>query len=170
MVNRCSGDQATAHDSSRISTPFWRREPDRFLEVEGHRIASWTVGRGPDLLFIHGWPLHSATFRHIVPTLSESYTCHLFDLPATGLTQSPKSLHVSFVGHADIVRGVADGLGLQRYGLVAHDSGGFIARSVAARDSRVAALVSGDTEIPAHRPWQLALYFTVLRAPFGAAA
>src|SRR3954454_14518875 len=137
---------------------YWLRPPDRFLEIGAHRVASWRVGRGPDLVFLHGWPLHSATFRHVVPLLADAFTCHLVDLPGTGRTVSRPDALVSFVGHAEVMRGVADALGLRRYGLVAHDSGGFVARTLAAADPRVAVLAIGDTEIPGHNPWQLAVW------------
>ena len=46
------------------------------------------------------------------------------------------------------MRAAVDALGLTRYALVAHDSGGFIARVVAASDRRVAGLVSGIPKSP----------------------
>lgn len=156
-----------------MSTPapsFARRAPDRFLDVGPHRIAHWTEGSGPDLVFVHGWPLHAATYRHIVPLLAASFTCHLLDLPGTGRTETPTSERVSFVGHADVVRGAIDRLGLRSYGLFAHDSGGFVARHVAATDHRASALVLTNTEIPGHHPWQVALYLGLLRTPLGASA
>lgn len=156
---------ARAHAAS-----YARRSPDRMLDVGPHRVAYWKEGEGPDLVFVHGWPLHAATFRHMVASLSASFTCHLFDLPGTGQTITPADAKVSFVGHAEVVRGVVDALGIERYGLVAHDSGGFVARLLAASDDRARALVMTNTEIPGHHPWQLALYLGILRTPLGPAA
>ncbi|MFO0613518.1 MAG: alpha/beta hydrolase [Polyangiaceae bacterium] len=157
-------------DRARAQRGYAYRAPDRTLDVEPHRIAYWREGRGPDLVFVHGWPLRAATFRHMVARLSDSFTCHLLDLPGTGRTVTPPGAKVSFVGHADVVRRAIDALGLSAYGLVAHDSGGFVARLVAASDPRAKALVLSNTEIPHHHPWQLGLYVGLLRAPFGASA
>lgn len=154
----------------RPTTSYARRSPDRVLGVGPHRVAYWREGHGPDLVFVHGWPLHAATFRHMVERLSATFTCHLFDLPGAGRTATPADAKVSFVGHAEVVRGVVDAIGLERYGLVAHDSGGFVARLVAASDDRVRALVMTNTEIPGHHPWQLGLYLTILRTPLGPGA
>ena len=139
----------------------------RLLDVGDHRVASYTVGSGPHLLFVHGWPLHAATFRHVIDRLSDSFTCHAIDLPGAGRTESKPGAAISFVGHAEVVRGAASALGLDRYGLVAHDSGGFVARHVAANDARVGALVLGNTEIPGLRAWQMYVYLATARLPLG---
>lgn len=152
------------------TTSYSHREPDRLLDVGPHRVAYWKEGAGPDLVFVHGWPLHAATFRHMVERLSSSFTCHLVDLPGTGRTFTPADARVSFVGHADVVKGAIDALGLAAYGLVAHDSGGFVARMLAAADPRAKALVLTNTEIPGHHPWQLGLYLGILRTPLGPSA
>jgi haloalkane dehalogenase len=58
----------------------------RFLELPHGRLAYYRFGRGPDVVMVHGWPLHAATYRHVIPALAERYTLHLFDLPGTGHT------------------------------------------------------------------------------------
>jgi pimeloyl-ACP methyl ester carboxylesterase len=120
------------------------------------KLAYYRHGRGPDVVCIHGWPLSAATFRHLVPLLSSRYTLHLFDLPGTGETEW--SGPIDLPSHAATVRRAVDRLGLLRYGLLAHDSGGAIARLVAAEDPRVQALVLGNTEIPGHVPFLVRLY------------
>jgi haloalkane dehalogenase len=71
---------------------------------------------------------------------------------------------------------VVNQIGLSRYALVAHDSGGVIARLVAAADERVAGLVLADSEIPGHHPpllaafvigarWWPSLLTTILSSP-----
>jgi pimeloyl-ACP methyl ester carboxylesterase len=142
---------------------------ERFLDVGRLRIAYRREGRGPDVVFVHGWPLHSATWRHVVPRLAESFTCHLVDLPGTGRTDAPADHVIDFRSHAAAVRGAIDALGLSRVALLAHDSGGVVARLVAADDARVAALVLEGTEIPGHRPPVFATMLAALSLP-GAAS
>ena len=43
-----------------------------------------TRGTGPDVLFVHGWPVSGATFRTLLPHLVDHVTCHLFDFPSAG--------------------------------------------------------------------------------------
>ncbi len=126
-------------------------------------LAHWRFGRGPDVVLVHGWPLHSATFRHVVPLLAKRFTVHLFDLPGVGA--SPARGAPSFVSHAPALREAIDALGLQSYALLAHDSGGFVARLVAVDDPRVRGLVLGGTEIPGHRPRLVEAYVRLSRAP-----
>src|SRR5215470_18506564 len=63
--------------------------PHDYLRMPEGMIAQWKFGHGPDVVFVHGWPLHAATFRALAPLLAARFTCHLFDLPGSGQTQSP---------------------------------------------------------------------------------
>jgi pimeloyl-ACP methyl ester carboxylesterase len=147
-----------------------QRGPARVLDVGGGRIASWRFGRGPNVVFIHGWPLHAATFRRIVPRLARSFTCHLLDLPGAGQSTPGPGAPIGLLAHARTVHAAVDALGLEDYAIVAHDSGGFVARHVAADDARVRGLVLGGTEIPGHTPWLVAMYAMIARMPGGARA
>jgi pimeloyl-ACP methyl ester carboxylesterase len=135
--------------------------PDSFLELPGGRVATWRFGSGPDLIAIHGWPLHAATWRTVLPRLSQHYTVHLLDLPGSGLTDWPGAVDLEVC--AQVVRELVDRLGTRRYGLLAHDSGGAIARLAGAGDERLAALVLGNTEIPGHHPPLLLAYVIAAR-------
>jgi haloalkane dehalogenase len=132
--------------------------PTRFIDVGHSRIAHRRLGRGPDVLFVHGWPLSGATFRHVVGDLAAHFTCHVVDLPGTGSTESGPDAPIDIRGHVATLRRVVDELGLGRYAIVAHDSGGMVARLLAAGDQRVAGLVLADTEIPGHHPLLLTLF------------
>ncbi len=140
------------------------------IDVGSARLAHWKLGSGPELVFVHGWPLHSATYRAVVPALVDSFTCHLIDLPGAGRSEHDTANDFTLHGLAASLRRAVDALGLVRYGLVAHDSGAGIARFVAAEDARVAGMVFGDTEIPGHTPWLIRLYQLTLRTPGGASA
>ncbi len=148
-------------------TAAFHAPPPAYVDVGHSRLAHWKFGRGPDVVFVHGWPLHSATFRAIVPHLASSYTCHLLDLPGAGRTESDDDAPIDLLGHVRTLRHAIDRLGLDRYALVAHDSGGFIARGVAADDRRVTGLVLGNTEIPGHNPWLVVMYALLVRMPGG---
>lgn len=147
----------------------FRATPHRYFDLGHSRVAYYRFGRGPDVFFVHGWPLDAATFRRILPVLAASFTCHLVDLPGVGQTDSDDDAPIDFVGHAASVRAVVDALGLERYALVAHDSGGFVARLVAAEDPRVTRLVLGNTEVPGHTPPLVVAFALLAKTPFATA-
>jgi haloalkane dehalogenase len=141
-----------------MTNNLWYEAKPTFLDVGHSRMSYWRVGAGPDVLFIHGWPLHAATFRDVVPKLAGQFTCHVIDLPGAGKSEWDRGSRISLREHAASVRRAVDLLGLARYGVVSHDSGGAIARLLAADDSRVAALVMGNSEIPGYHPPAVELY------------
>ena len=71
------------------------------------------------------------------------------------------------MSHVATVRRAVEALGLASYAMLAHDSGGFIARMVAADDPRVTGLVLGNTEVPGHTPWLVALLVLLARRAEG---
>jgi haloalkane dehalogenase len=159
-----SRDPAPVLSESEVVAAF-RGAPHRLVDVGHSRLAYWRFGTGPHLVLVHGWPLSSATYRRIVPALAQHFTLHLFDLPGAGKTMVDADAPIEIVAHADTMRRGVDTLGLSRYALLAHDSGGLVARLLAAKDPRVTALVLEDTEIPGHTPWLVAVF--ALCAKFG---
>jgi haloalkane dehalogenase len=143
----------------------FRRGPREFLDVDHSRLAYYRFGSGPDLVFVHGWPLNASTFRNLIPHLADRYTCHLFDLPGAGRTECGPEAPLHLNAHVDTVSRAIRVLGLSRFGLVAHDSGGYIARLVAEDDPRVAGLVLGNTEIPKHTPFLILAYSRLVSVP-----
>lgn len=132
-----------------------------------HRLAHRKTGTGPDVLFIHGWPLHGATWRNVIPHLT-GYTCHVIDLPGTGASTWSVETPITLRAHADAVLELIASLALDRVALVAHDSGGAVARLVAATlGNRCNGVVLGNTEIPAYRPPMLGLLVRLSRVPGG---
>lgn len=43
-----------------------------------------TLGRGPDLVLLHGWAMHSGVFAALAEALAPRFTLHLVDLPGHG--------------------------------------------------------------------------------------
>lgn len=151
-------------------TAAFRAGPHDRIEGGNRRLAYWRFGQGPDVVFVHGWPLSAVTFRKLVPTLSRDFTLHFFDLPGTGHTGYDDTTPIDAASHVAALRTAIDHLGLRRYSLLAHDSGGAIARYVAEGDSRVASMVLGNTEIPGHHPALVKLLVSIARQPLSARA
>ena len=132
--------------SAAAAADLFRREPERFLDVGAGEVAYRRVGRGPDVLFVHGWPVTSATFRTLLPHLTDHVTCHLIDLPGAGSSRFTADTPLSIENHIHSVRRVLDLLELNDVAVVGHDSGGLIARHAVAGDARLRALGLIDTE------------------------
>ncbi len=145
--------------------PVFDAPPTRFIDVGHSQLAHRAVGSGPDLLLIHGWPVHMATWRYLVSDLAADFTCHCIDLPGAGETRFGKDAPIELFSHAETARRAVDALGLECYGIVAFDSGAAVARYLAADDARVKALVISGTEIPGHHPDLVALIQRFARWP-----
>jgi pimeloyl-ACP methyl ester carboxylesterase len=165
-----SGTPESARASER-PTALVRFEstPHRYIDVGHSKVAAWRYGQGPHLLFVHGWPLHSATYRGLLPHLARSFTCHLIDFPGCGATLWDENSKVGVVPHAQTIRQVIEELALPELGIVSHDSGAAIARLVAADNPRVKALVFGNTEIPGHHSPLMLMLFATAKLPGGLA-
>lgn len=144
--------------------------PTRMLELGDCALPYWRIGSGPDVVLVHGWPLDSRTWRHLVPQLSQHYTCHLIDLPGAGQSRWTRDTRIGLRENATTLLRAIDAMGLSSYALIGHDSGATFARFVAAEDpARVRALVLGNTEIPGHHPWQIKVFQAAGRIPGGTA-
>lgn len=149
---------------------LFRRPPVRYLDVGSGEVAYRTVGTGPDVLFVHGWPVSSATFRCLLPHLAGHVTCHLVDLPGAGGSRYDAATPLTIANHIHSVRRVIDLLGLTDVAVVGHDSGGMIARHALAGDERLRALALIDTEQSTGISWKFRSFLAGRKVPgFGAA-
>ena len=151
--------------SAEAASDLFRRAPDRHLDVGAGEVALRTVGRGPDLLFVHGFPVSGATFRLLLPVLCEHFTCHVIDLPGAGDSRYDMGTEITVDRHIESVRRVVDLLGLDDLGVVGHDSGGLIARHALAGDSRVRAWGLINTEPSSGVSWRFKAFLLPRRVP-----
>lgn len=147
----------------------FRADPDRFLDVGAGDVAYRRFGTGPDVLFVHGWPVSGATFRLLLPHLVDHVTCHVIDLPGSGSSRFGDDTPLSVAQHIESVRRVLDLLELDQVAVVGHDSGGMIARHAVAGDPRLAAMGLINTEQPHGLSWRFKLFLAARGLPgFGA--
>lgn len=129
-------------------------------------LAVRQYGKGPALLLIHGFPLYGYTWRHLLPELSRHFTCYVPDLAGKGESAWRADTDFTFMGHARRLKLLVDQLGIERYSLLAQNTGATIARCLALIDtSRVQHLTLINTEIPHHRPPWIPLYQQLTRLP-----
>jgi pimeloyl-ACP methyl ester carboxylesterase len=147
------------------ATDLFRRPPDRFLDVGAGEVAYRSVGAGPDVLFVHGWPVSGATFRTLLPHLADHVTCHVIDLPGAGSSRFTADTPLTVDQHIQSVRRVLDLLELDDVAVVGHDSGGMIARHALAGDTRLRAMGLIDTEQPSGVSWRFKLFLAGRHLP-----
>jgi pimeloyl-ACP methyl ester carboxylesterase len=122
-----------------------------FATTPSGPVSYLDVGHGPVAVFVHGVLTNSLLWRHVIPELScETRRCITVDLPGHGHTPpAPDQADVSLTGLAQRVIELCDHLGLERFDLVANDTGGAIAQVVAAQLGdrlRTLTLTNCDTE------------------------
>ncbi len=99
----------------------------RTVSVGETRIAYRTLGEGPPLLLLHGWPTSSFLWRKVMPALARAGRRVLApDLPGFGASDKPLGIRYNFQFFDGVLDGflAALGLGDARVGLVVHDLGG----------------------------------------------
>jgi haloalkane dehalogenase len=153
----------TAADAAAL----FRAAPERYLRLgdDGAEVAYRRVGEGPDVLFVHGWPVNSATFRKVLPHLVDHVACHLIDLPGAGWSRFTVSTRLSVSRHIEGVRRVVDALDLTDVAVVGHDSGGLIARHALAGDARLRAMCLIDTEQVRGPSWRFRSFLYARNLP-----
>jgi haloalkane dehalogenase len=137
-----STSQMSAHDAAEL----FRQPPARFIDVGEGEVAYRKVGSGPDVLFVHGWPVSGATFRTLLPFLVPHVTCHIIDFPGAGSSKFTDNTSISLQQHITTLQRVMNALDFDSVSVVGHDSGGLIARYALADDKRVRSFALLDTE------------------------
>lgn len=161
-----TGLGSPAVPTASLGAELFRAAEVRWHDAPTARIAYRVVGSGPPLVFLHGWPLWSFTFRGLLPHLVGHFTCVLIDLPGGGDTVWTRDTDFTWPGQAASVRSLLEELKFDEYFLFGQDSGAMIARHLCLLDGRrVRKLVMTNTEVPNHRPPYLPLYRRLTSLP-----
>jgi pimeloyl-ACP methyl ester carboxylesterase len=123
-------------------------------------------GRGPAVVFLHGFPLSGRTWDRVVAHLRDRFTCYALDLIGLGQSHSTAAADYSSPGQALAFQALLSQLRVEAYALVGNDTGGWIARELALIDlPHVSRLVLTNTEIPFHRPPWIPMYQVLAHVP-----
>lgn len=144
---------------------LFRAPPDRHIDVGNGQVAVRSIGSGPDVLFVHGWPASGATFRGLLPHLAQRMRCHVIDLVGAGDSRFDRTVRIGIAEHAEAVRRVVDAFDVNDIAVVGHDSGGLIARHALAGDPRVRAWGLIDTEQPQGASWRFKSFLGIRYIP-----
>jgi len=147
------------------ASDLFRMAPERYIDVGEGEVAYRRVGTGPDVLFVHGWPVSGATFRCLLPYLAPHVTCHLIDLVGAGQSRFRRSSRIGLSNHITSVQKVVDALGVDNIALVGHDSGGMIARHAMVDDPRLRAMALINTEQHQGLHWRFLQFIIMGKIP-----
>ena len=117
-------------EATRMMRPEpWRHE---FMRVNSIRVHYVTMGKGPLIVLLHGFPEFWYSWRHQIPALATHFRVVAMDMRGYNESEKPSSLEEYTVGKlvGDVI-GVVRGLGEQQAVIVGHDWGGVVAWRVA---------------------------------------
>ena len=150
---RTDPDDLYVRDRLLAVAPF---DPVAFAATFEHRRAHvggvnfhYVVGgRGPVVLFGHGWPASWYEWRKVMPQLADAFTCVALDLPGLGDSTAPTAFDTRTIG--ELIRAfVAEELEQQELFVVGHDiSGPPLIRMAAHHPDLVTKLFLTETSIP----------------------
>ena len=109
-------------------------------------------GEGLSIVLLHGWPEFWRVWRKVIEPLSNRFDVVAPDLRGFGSSGKPGLPALEGYrpeDHVADVLGLADALGLERFGLVSHDVGAFVAQAFArAHPARLVGLFFFDCPYP----------------------
>lgn len=122
------------------------------VDVGGVRLAVVVGGEGVPVVLLHGFPLSSAIWDPIRPSLESACRLVTPDLRGMGRSDRPEGAYSLDALAEDVLR-LADALALDRFVLGGHSMGGYVTLRFAARwPERLAGLVFVDTKAEADPP------------------
>jgi pimeloyl-ACP methyl ester carboxylesterase len=126
----------------------------RSLELPSGTLDYFECGRGPVLLFSHGWLANANLWRKVVEILCDEFRCLTLDLPL-GSHRTPMNADadLSPAGVAGLIAAAVERLDLDGVTLVGNDSGGAYSQIALAQDDeslgeRASRLVLTSCETP----------------------
>lgn len=146
---------------------YFQQAPITHFKSHNAALAIRKYGSGTPLIFIHGFPTHGYTWRHILPALAKKYTCYLLDMPGLGESKWDKKTDFHFKTQAQRIVDFIDKKGFKKCSIIAHDTGATTARfATLATAATVEKLILINTEVPFHRPPWIPFYQLIGQLPF----
>ena len=113
---------------------------DNYTDVNGVRLHYASVGKGPLVLFLHGYPSFWYQWKDQMAEMGRDHLAVGLDMRGYNLSSKPTEVDQYRVGVViEDIRALADKLGYKKFILVGHDWGGGVAWSFAIPESPGAA-------------------------------
>ncbi len=112
-----------------ITQPEWLDKKEypfksNYTSIDGHNIHYIDEGAGEVILFVHGTPDWSFTYRNMVKHFSKNFRCVAADNLGYGLSDKPEDADFTPEAHSIRLRKFIEKLQLKNINLVVHDFGG----------------------------------------------
>jgi pimeloyl-ACP methyl ester carboxylesterase len=109
--------------------PHWKHE---YAEVNGVRLHYVTAGKGPLILFLHGFPEFWYEWKQQIPEFAKDHRAVAPDMRGYNLSGKPVGVdQYQMKDLVEDVRALVERLGYKKFVLVGHDWGGAVAWSFA---------------------------------------
>jgi epoxide hydrolase 4 len=106
---------------------------EHYAEVNGVRLHYVQAGKGPLILFLHGFPEFWYAWNDLLPEFAKDHTAVAVDMRGYNLSSMPDTVSAYQIPIlVEDVRALAEKLCAKRFALVGHDWGGVIAWEFAA--------------------------------------
>jgi epoxide hydrolase 4 len=103
-----------------------------YAEVNGVRLHYVTAGKGPLIVFLHGFPEFWYEWKDQLPEFGKNHRAVAPDMRGYNLSEKPEGVdHYQMKDLVEDVRALAEHLGYKKFILVGHDWGGGVAWSFA---------------------------------------
>ena len=113
-----------------IAAVQWK---DRYAEVNGVKLHYVEEGRGPLIIFLHGFPEFWYEWKDLLPEFGRDHHAVAPDMRGYNLSDKPEKVEAYTVPTiVEDIRALAEKLGAKKFVLVGHDWGGVIAWAFAA--------------------------------------
>ncbi len=134
-------------------TPDARDATSRRVQLPQGEIETIDVGDGDAILFIHGWPLNGTHWLPVMARLKAGCRCVAPDLMGLGLSEVDESQPLSPTSQAGMLLALMDHLGIDRFHVVANDSGTCIAQLLAVQSpARIVSLLLTNGDVDTNSP------------------
>jgi epoxide hydrolase 4 len=114
-----------ANKKEKVSKPMFK---DKYAEVNGVRLHYVSAGKGPLIIFLHGFPEFWYEWKDQLAEFGKDHLAVAPDMRGYNLSEKPTEVDQYQVKYlVEDVRALADHLGRKKFVLVAHDWGGAVA-------------------------------------------
>jgi len=126
--------------------------PAELVEVDGRSVHVESRGEGPPLLLLHGFGGSTFAWEPVAAGLGRHRRVVAIDLNGFGWTERPRGFDAyTLAGQMELVLGVADALGFDRFDLGGHSYGGALSLYLTAHHpERVRSLLLVDSALPSY--------------------
>lgn len=94
-----------------------------YINLNNQNVFYQKVGKGGNLVLLHGWGHNSSDFWPLIDDLKDNFTLWLIDLPGFGRSDLPKSTF-SISDYAEIIKLFIDKNQIKKPVLLGHSNGG----------------------------------------------